>query len=658
MHKSIATVCLSGSLEDKLYACADAGFDGVEIFEPDLVVNDRSPEEIRALADRLGLSLDLYQPFRDFEGVTPDLLEENLRRARARFETMRRLGIDTVLVCSNVATATVDSDQVAAEQLRRLGDLAASYRIRVAYEALAWGRYVDDYRRSWRIAELADHEAVGVCLDSFHILSRGHDPAAIEDIPGEKIFFVQLADAPDLTMDVLSWSRHHRLFPGEGVWDLGRFVTHLTAAGYTGPLSLEVFNDVFRQTDTRRTAEHALRSLVWLEDRAARLLDDAGGADGGGRVADAGRVAGAGRVADAAGVADRERGRASLDRIADVDVPTGYDYVEIKAEDTSDVEVMLDQLGLSFRGQHRTKPVRLWSSGQARIVLNEQHARDLEPHLAGIGLAVADAATSSERARALAVRAAPRRTQAGELDLAGFVAPSGLEVFLNDRRVSNGAGNGDGAGGGTEADDEPAWAAEFDRGRPGNAREITGIDHVNVSHGWDAHDEAVLFYTSVLGLEKPTVTEAAGPQGLVRSQVMRTPSGAVRISLNVAPVGVSHPEHIALACTDVVAVARRARERGLQPVPVPDNYYDDLRARFGLDDATLKVLREHQLMYDRSETGEFWHFYTPRIGRVCFEVVQRIGGYDVYATDNTPVLLAAQDRLDRRTTSNGRRGAR
>ncbi|WP_129788143.1 bifunctional sugar phosphate isomerase/epimerase/4-hydroxyphenylpyruvate dioxygenase family protein [Promicromonospora panici] len=626
MRKSIATVCLSGSLEDKLYACADAGFDGVEIFEPDLVVNDRSPEEIRALADRIGLRLDLYQPFRDFEGVTPDLLEENLRRARARFETMRRLGIDTVLVCSNVATATVGSDQVAAEQLRRLGDLAATYGVRVAYEALAWGRFVDDYRRSWRIAQLADHEAVGVCLDSFHILSRGHDPAAIEDIPGEKIFFVQLADAPDLTMDVLSWSRHHRLFPGEGVWDLGRFVTHLTAAGYPGPLSLEVFNDVFRQTDTRRTAEHALRSLVWLEDRAGRLLDDAGGAG------------------------EDDAGRASLDRIADVDVPTGYDYVEIKAEDTSEVEVLLDQLGLSLRGQHRTKPVRLWASGEARIVLNEQHARDLEPHLAGIGLAVADAATASERARALAVRPAPRRTQAGELDLAGFVAPSGLEVFLNDQRVRSSDG--------TAAGDEPAWAAEFDRGRPGSAREIIGIDHVNVSHGWDAHDEAVLFYTSVLGLEKPTVTEAAGPQGLVRSQVMRTASGAVRISLNVAPVGVSHPEHIALACTDVVAVARRARERGLAPVPVPDNYYDDLRARFGLDDATLKVLREYQLMYDRSETGEFWHFYTPRIGRVCFEVVQRIGGYDVYATDNTPVLLAAQDRLDRRTTSNGRPGTR
>src|SRR6188472_512212 len=113
---TIATVCLSGTLTEKLYACAEAGFDGVEVFEPDLVVAPQSPEEIRALAERLGLSLDLYQPFRDFEGVTDELLGANLRRAEAKFRLMRRLGIETILVCSNVATATIDSDQTSAEQ--------------------------------------------------------------------------------------------------------------------------------------------------------------------------------------------------------------------------------------------------------------------------------------------------------------------------------------------------------------------------------------------------------------------------------------------------------------------------------------------------------------------------------------------------------------
>ena len=196
MKTSIATVSLSGSLVEKLHACAAAGFDGVEIFEPDLIASDHSPAEIRALAQRLGLSLDLYQPLRDLEGVDEATFVDNLRRAAATFATAQRLGIDTVLVCSNVATATVDSDEVSADQLRRIGDVAQTYGIRIAFEALAWGRYVDDYRRSWRIVQRADHPAVGLCLDSFHVLSRGHDPAQIEEIPGEKIFYLQLADAP------------------------------------------------------------------------------------------------------------------------------------------------------------------------------------------------------------------------------------------------------------------------------------------------------------------------------------------------------------------------------------------------------------------------------------------------------------------------------
>ena len=269
MRTSIATVCLSGSLEDKMAACAEAGFDGIEVFEPDLVVSDLSPEEVRARAQRLGISLDLYQPFRDFEGVSEELLADNLRRAEARFVVMNRLGMDTLLVCSNVATATVDSDEVSAQQLRQLGDLAAAHGVKVAFEALAWGRFVDDYRRAWRIVELADHPAVGTCLDSFHILSRGHDPAAIEDIPGDKIFFVQLADAPRLSMDVLSWSRHHRLFPGEGDFDLGGFVAHVARTGYDGPLSLEVFNDTFRQTDT--TGRPRTRCVRWCGCRTGRL---------------------------------------------------------------------------------------------------------------------------------------------------------------------------------------------------------------------------------------------------------------------------------------------------------------------------------------------------------------------------------------------------
>ena len=601
MKTSIATVSISGSLVDKLHACAAAGFDGVEVFEPDLIASDHSPEEIRGLADRLGLSLDLYQPLRDIEGVDDAIFVENLRRAGATFATAQRLGIDTVLVCSNVATATVDSDEHSADQLRRLGDVAARYGVRVAFEALAWGRFVDDYRRAWRIVELADHPAVGVCLDSFHVLSRGHDPAAIEDIPGEKIFYLQLADAPALSMDVLSWSRHHRLFPGEGAFDLATFVSHVLTTGYDGPLSLEVFNDTFRQTDPDRTAVHALRSLVWLQDKVAALPG--------------------------------AQPRAELTPVADAKPPVGFDFVELKAEDTSDVEVLLDQLGFTPGGRHRTKPVSLWAAGDVRIVLNEHQARDSTPHVAAVGLLVPDAAATSRRAADLMAPATYRRTYAAEQPLGGAIAPEGTEFFWVTSPPAGVA---------------PAWVDEFENGMPPNGvAPLQRIDHVNLAVPWQTADEAVLFLTSVLGLDADAPTEVAGPIGLVRSQVMRTADGSVRLPLNVAPQVLEEtamPQHVAFACADVIAFAREARARGLPFLTVGDNYYDYVAGRFGVDAATVAELRALDLLYDCNADGAFIHFYTRTVGTVFFEFVQRIDDYDGYGTDNAPVRLAAQRR--------------
>ena len=195
MRRSIATVSLSGTLEEKLEAASWVGFDGVEIFESDLISSPLAPREIRALAQSLDLTLDLYQPFRDFEGVDDARLAANIRRAEAKFALMVELGVDTMLVCSNATESAIDDDARAASQLRLLAEAAEPYGVRVAYEALAWGRHVATYEHAWKLVAEADHPLLGLCLDSFHILSRGDDPAAIRDIPGEKLFFLQLADA-------------------------------------------------------------------------------------------------------------------------------------------------------------------------------------------------------------------------------------------------------------------------------------------------------------------------------------------------------------------------------------------------------------------------------------------------------------------------------
>src|SRR5262249_36853319 len=156
-----------------------------------------------------------------------------------------RLGARMALLCSNVSPEALGDDDLAAEQLSVIADEARDRGLTVAYEALAWGTHVNDYAHAWQIVERAGHPALGLCLDSFHILARGTSLDPIAAIPAEKLFMLQLADAPRLRMDELQWSRHFRCFPGQGAFDLTSFLGRVLTAGYGGPWSLEIFNDIF-----------------------------------------------------------------------------------------------------------------------------------------------------------------------------------------------------------------------------------------------------------------------------------------------------------------------------------------------------------------------------------------------------------------------------
>ena len=191
------------------------------------------------------------------------------------------------------------------------------------------------------------------------------------------------------------------------------------------------------------------------------------------------------------------------------------------------------------------------------------------------------------------------------------------------------------------------------------------IDHVNLAQPWQHFDEAVLFYTSALALEPQPFAEVPSPTGLVRSQVMLTEDRAVRLVLNLAPLiqqdgadrtATAHrrtyQEHIAFAVDDLVATARDCRDRGLEFLQIPANYYEDLDARFGLEPEFLATLQELNLLYDRDADGEFLHFYTATVGSVFFEMVERRGNYDGYGAPNAPVRHAVQYDLLHQLTRN------
>ena len=598
MRKGIATVSISGVLTEKLTAIADAGFDGIEVFDNDLVASPLSPREVRHRCADLGIDIDLFQPVRDIEGVPPERFERVLHRVRTKLGVMAELGATTFLACSNVGADSLGDLDLSAEQLHAVGDLAFEHGVTIAFEALAWGRHVNRVGQAWDVVRRADHPAVTLAVDTFHMLAHGDDGSALLGVPGDRIGFLQIADAPLLDMNVLEWSRHHRCFPGQGTLDVAGVVGAALETGYAGPLSLEVFNDVVRESDPGRTARAAMRSLLFLEDRLATRVTGAA----------------AERVSAAPPAPSR--------------VDTAFLEVTSPPGDAS-VPRLLERLGFAHVGQHHTKPVHWWRNGGAHLVVNESSATSAQ--MAALGVASPPVSAVADRANALLWPAVATTRGEDEAPLPGITSPAGLHVFVSDEP----GGVGD-------------WQGDFEpTGRSGDGH-LSTVDHVGMAVSPDELDDEVGFFRTLFDLTPAPVEEFMEPHGRLRSRALRPPDGDLRVILNVEETGPDRTprlgvNQVAFGCEDVAAVVRDLRASGVPMMSVPDNYYADLDARFALSSDLLATLREHDLLYDRSRDGELLHAYTEVLEPGFYvEVLERRGGYDGYGSPNTHVRLASQ----------------
>jgi 4-hydroxyphenylpyruvate dioxygenase len=619
MKTSIATVTMSGELDAKLRAIAEAGFDGVEIFESDLIAFDRSPREVGAMVRDQGLDITLFQPFRDFEGMPEPQRSRTFDRAERKFDVMQELGAELVLVCSNVSPVSLGGLDRAADDFNELGERAAKRGLRVGYEALAWGRHISDHRDAWEIVRRADHPNIGLILDSFHTLARKIDVNSIRSIPKEKIFIVQLADAPDIDMDLLYWSRHFRNMPGEGDLPVLEFMRAVAATGYDGYLSLEIFNDQFRGGSTRAVAIDGHRSLVHLGDQVKRAEPQA-------------------RLTVPAMPARAE--------------VTGVSFVEFAADnaDSPALATMLRTLGFRRTGRHKSKAVDLYQQGEIRLLVNTEQTgfASASFNLHGtsayaFGLQVDDAADAVARAVALGSERFVQPVLEGETDIPAIHGPGGGVCYFLDGKDPLAT----------------SWQRDFSvltDERSAASAGLERIDHLAQTVDYDNLLTTVMFYKSLLLVEKTPMLDIIDPAGIVRSQGLENEAGSFRVTLNgaenrrtlaghfLAESFGSSIQHVAFSTSDIFRTAQGLATNGFQPLQISRNYYDDIEARFGLDPEFADRLRAAHILYDRDDAGEYFQLYSPVYGEgFFFEIVER-RGYRGYGAANAPFRIAAQKR--------------
>jgi 4-hydroxyphenylpyruvate dioxygenase len=620
MKTSIATVSISGDFVEKLSAIAAVGFDGIEIFENDFLTFDGSPRDVGRMVRDAGLTITLFQPFRDFEGLPEPQRSRAFDRAERKFDVMQELGTDLMLICSNVSPISLGGIDRAAADFHELGERAAKRGLRVGYEALAWGRHILDHRDAWEIVRRAGHPNVGLILDSFHTLARKIDVESIRAIPRDRIFIVQLADAPLIDMDYLYWSRHFRCMPGQGDLAVTDFMRAVAATGYDGYLSLEIFNDQFRGGSPKSIALDGRRSLMYLTDQIAR---------------EAPTIA-----AKPADIPDR------------IGV-SGIEFVEFAADEAEAAELasLFRTLGFRHVGRHVSKDVALFRQGNINLVINTEregfaHSSYLVhgTSVCDIGLKVEDANATVARARAMGAELFEQAVGPGELTIPAIRGVGGGVIHFIDQ----------------EPPLARVWDVEFvpveDSDPPFDAG-LARIDHLGQTMNYEEMLTWLLFYVSIFRTHKTPMVDVIDPGGVVRSQAIESEDGALRLTLNgaenhrtlaghfIAESFGASVQHLAFATNDIFATAAVLKANGFSALRMSQNYYDDVDARFGLDGQLTDRLKAENILYDRDQHGEYLQLYCPTYGDgFIFEIVERRGLYRGYGAPNASFRIAAQKR--------------
>ncbi|KOX29740.1 sugar phosphate isomerase [Streptomyces sp. NRRL F-4707] len=262
------------SLPELTTACRELGIGNVGLWrEP---VQAYGVEAAAKLVRDAGLRVTTLCRGGFLTATDPGERAEALADNRRAVDEAAALGTDTLVLVSGGLPAG-DKDLRAAREriadaLVELGPYAEQHGVRLAIEPLhpmfASDRcVVSTLAQALDLAERFPAQQVGVTVDTYHIWWDDRAPEQIARAgAGGRIHTFQLADwTTPLPEGVLNG----RGQIGDGAIDMREWKGYVEAAGYTGPIEVELFNDALWARDGREVlAETAARFAAHAGDGA------------------------------------------------------------------------------------------------------------------------------------------------------------------------------------------------------------------------------------------------------------------------------------------------------------------------------------------------------------------------------------------------------
>jgi 4-hydroxyphenylpyruvate dioxygenase len=335
----------------------------------------------------------------------------------------------------------------------------------------------------------------------------------------------------------------------------------------------------------------------------------------------------------------------------------GFEFVEFASPTPGVLEPVLEKLGFTLVGRHRSKHVALYRQGEINFIVNREpksfasyFAAEHGPSACGLAFRVKD--SHKAYARALELGAQPMEMPTGpmELRLPAIKGIGGAPLYLIDRF----------------ADGKSIYDIDFEfidgverRPRGHGFRIVDHLTH-NVYRGRMAYWSG--FYERLFNFQEIRYFDIKGEYTGLTSRAMTAPDGMIRIPLNEEASKTTGQieeflmkfngegiQHVALLTDDLFASVDSLRRAGVPLMTAPkDTYYEMLEERLPGHGENVADLQTRGILLDGTTEGGkkrllLQIFSETLLGPVFFEFIQRKGD-EGFGEGNFKALFESLER--------------
>jgi len=236
------------------------GYQAIEPWIRELEAFTKAGNSLKDLGKRLA---DAGITVESAIGFAPWIVDDDAKRAKGVEQMKREMDMVAQIGGKRIAAAPAGNDnpsldlRKAAERYRAILDIGD--QIGVVPEIEFWGpvKAVNTLADAAYIAIQSGHPKACILADIYHMYKGGSGHDSVRLLKGDAIHVIHTNDYPaDPPREAIK--DEHRVYPGDGVAPLTSLFRTLKAIGFTGALSVEVFNRGYWAQDPLEVCKTAI----------------------------------------------------------------------------------------------------------------------------------------------------------------------------------------------------------------------------------------------------------------------------------------------------------------------------------------------------------------------------------------------------------------